>query len=305
MKLLDKVASRLSGFLPSPDAWTTAARWALRLAVVGLVVGAAVGSLDVKRRVEADERLRIGSWTVAVTNLPAWVTPEIGEEIGKIDLASSGERLGLYERGVLTRVKALIERSSWVREVKSITIAYPTLDRPGALDLGLSLRTPAALVEHGGLYYLTDAEGTRLGAPYRDAPTAWFRAPAIVNVPRADVVPAEGERWKSRDVLQGIAVARVLHEGGLFRDFPGCPVDRIDLANLHGRVSPRSEEIVLWAGGKQLGWGRSPISSGARVVPVEGLLAQLREVLSRPEAYAGYRVIHLDGLRGRASGSRG
>jgi hypothetical protein len=305
MPLYTKVLTRLAGFLPSRDALGVAGRWGRRILLAALLVVACLGSLEVKRRVEADERLRLDRWTVDVADLPDWVTPEIREEIGSIDLSSGGRPLCLWEPGVLDAVKGTIERSPWIREVTRLAVSYPTSDRPGAMDIGLRLRSPAALVEHGGLYYLTDSDGVRLGAPYREAPSQWFRIPAIVNVPRTDLPPPEGERWSSRDVLQGIAVARVLHEGGLFRDFPGCPVDRIDLVNLHGRVNPRSEEIVLWTGDKQLRWGRSPISSGARVVPVEDLLAHLREVLSRPEAYAAYRVIHLDGLRGRATGSSG
>jgi hypothetical protein len=162
-----------------------------------------------------------------------------------------------------------------------------------------------ALVAEDGLYYLTDVEARRLGAPYREAPTLWFRVPAIIGLAEVGAIPPEGERWASQDVRQGIEVAKILHGGGILSDFPDRPIHAIDLSNLHGRLEPRAAEIVLWQGTQKLAWGRSPLSAAARPVSVEVLLANLRWVLSHPETFGEFAEIHLHRSREHLTGIRG
>lgn len=300
-----RVGDALAQVLPSPETVARAARWARRGLAAAFAAAAVCGSWEIRRRVSEDVAADLESWGIRAVSLPSWVTPEIRSEIEGVRLAGE-ERLSLFEAGVLSKIRERLEACPWIAEVSEVRIepAPPGSRRAaGTVELALRLRAPVALVEHGGLYYLADAGGVRMGAPYRSAPVAWFRVPAIVSVPAPGPVPDEGERWSSRDVLQGIAVAKALAEGGVSRDFAGA-VERIDLDNLHGRRDPRRPEIVLWAGGRRYGWGRSPISSGPRPVPVEAMVAALRRCLSDPSHLEGLSEVRLD-TPGAPTGSKG
>jgi hypothetical protein len=281
-------------------------RWSLRLGFATLFVLAVLGSIHVKDRVQADSRFSLETWRLEPGTMPEWVTPEIELELRSLRLAGVDDRLSLFSPGVLERVRKALESSPWIESVPDIDIRYPTFEQPGVLALELRLRRPVALVEQGGLYYLTDAEGVRIGSPYREAPTDWFGVPAITGVPPPGcAVPVEGARWPSRDVLQGVEVAKVLFESQVRRDFPGQPVDAIDLTNLHGRVAPRESEIMLWCGRQRFAWGRSPISAGPRTATVDQLISNLRLVLANPDAYSHLAVIHLHRRPEALTGVRG
>lgn len=292
-----------SRILPSSEVLEALRRWARRAFVATLAAGALAGSWEVRKRVGEDPGYYVDQWRLEAAGLPQWVTPEIRSEIESLDLGG-GERLYLFDGGVLRKIRRSLEACPWIAEVTDIRLRPRSGPAPAGVDLELRLRSPVALVEHGQLYYLVDSAGVRLGAPYRSPPIEWFRIPAIVSIPAPGPVPAEGEPWASRDVLQGVAVAKALFEAGLTRDFHGCLVERIDLDNLHGRRDPRRAEIVLWAGGRRYDWGRSPISSGPRAVPVEATVAALRRCLSDPAALEGIREVRLD-APGAPLGSRG
>lgn len=298
-------SKREAGFirvLPSREALLRAGRWCVRAGLAALAVLAVLGSLYVRDQVRRDERFFLEGWKLGLGELPGWVTPEIRGEVEAVSLGEGGGRLSLFEPGVLGRIRRALEASPWIRVVRAIDVRYPTRESPGALGIELELRRPVALVEVGGLYYLTDAEGYRLGAPYQDPPTEWFGVPAVAGVPSPGRVPGPGERWASRDVEQGLEVARVLFEGRILQEYPERPIQAIDLTNLHGRVAPRESEVVLWRGTQRLAWGRSPISAGPRTATVPQLVANLRYVLSHPETFADLAVIHLhrspEGLTG-------
>ncbi len=292
-----------SRIVPSSELLSSLAKWCRRAGFAALAAGALVGSWEIRKWVGEDPCYYLDDWGIEAVGLPGWVTPEIRSEIESVELGA-GERLHLFDPGVFRKIRRSLESCPWIAEVTDIRLRPRSeLKRP-AVELALRLRSPVALVEHGGLYYLADAEGVRLGAPYRAAPIGWFRVPAIVSIPAPGPVPEEGASWVSRDVLQGIAVAKALFDAGLTRDFHGSLVERIDLDNLHGRRDPRRPEIVLWAGGRRYDWGRSPISSGPRAVPVEAAVAALRRCLSDPAALEGIREVRLD-APGAPIGSRG
>lgn len=280
-------------------------KWALRAGALLAAAVAAWGSFEVKRRVDADERFRLEAWRVETGDLPEWVTPEIQ---GQIEAAfRSGPEAGwnLLAPGVLRNVRAAFESSPWVEEVSGMRLEYPVRESPGVVAMNLRLRRPVALVEHGNHYYLADAEGRRLGEPYREPPGTWFGVPTVMGLAAPGPEPVAGERWASRDVEQGIEVARVLFESGILREFPELPIHAIDLSNLHGRRDRRESEIVLWRGSQRLAWGRSPISAAPRTVSVPELVANLRFVLSHPETYGGYALIHLHRKQEDLTGVRG
>ncbi len=295
----------LQRMLPSGEFLAAAGRWTLRTIFAVAFVMGLIGSIQVRDAVQGDERFVLENWRLEVGALPGWVTPDIRAEIDGLRLEGVGARLSLFSPGVLARVKEGLEHSPWIKTVADMEIRYPTFEKPGVLGLELHLRRPAALVEQGGLFYLADVEGTRLGEPYREAPTEWFGIPSITGIPSPGALPGPGERWTSRDVEQGIEVARVLHENHIHRDYPGRPIDAIDLTNLHGRVAPRESEIVLLCGRQRFAWGRSPISAGARTATVPQLVSNLRLVLSNPDAFSHLAVIHLHRRPETLTGVRG
>jgi hypothetical protein len=297
-------------FLPSKEAWVGAARWTVRVVLLLFFLFALWGSLEVRKLVGRDERFDLGSWRLETKALPEWVTPEIRAELEGADIRAGIQALGLppalslFERGVLKKVKAALEVSPWVREVTDMRVRFPALDGPGVLELELELRRPVALLERAGHYHLVDAAGTRLGWPYREPPVEWFQVPVIAGL-EAGPLPQPGARWTSRDILQGVEVARILLENNILRDFPSRLVHAIDLSNLHGRLRPRESEITLLSGGQKLAWGRSPLSAGARPVPVSEIVRNLRWVLSHPETYEKYTVIHLHRRQDDLTGIKG
>jgi hypothetical protein len=292
------------GLLPPIGRWS-ARRSAAGACIVLLAAGALLGSLEVRRRVHSDERNRLETWRIEIGELPGWVTADIRAEIESAPPRGPDETWNLLDRGVLRRVLAAFERSPWIRKAEAARIEFPTRGEPGSLSLALELRRPVALIEHARLYYLAGPEGHRLGQPYSEPPTAWFGIPAVVGVEAPGPVPEPGAAWASRDIQQGIEVARILFEWRVIRDFPDRPVHVIDLSNLHGRREPRESEIVLWCGSQRLAWGRSPISAGPRTVTVPEIVANLRHVLSHPETYGGYALIHLHRRREDLTGVRG
>lgn len=297
--------SGMARLYPSRDSLESAGRWALRALFVVLGVGAIWGSLEVESRVRGDQRFFLETWALEAGELPDWVTPDIRDEILKVRLVGENGPLSLFQAGVLDRVRDTLASSPWIKEVPDIQIRYPTFENPGALTLSLHLRRPVALIEQAGFFYLADSTGMRLGPAYEKAPTEWFAVPAITSVPAPGPLPAPGERWASRDVSQGIEVAKILLEYGIARDFPDRPIQAIDLTNLHGRVAQRESEIVLWCGKQRLHWGRSPISTGPRTATTPEIVANLRRVLGNFDSFNHMTVIHLHRRPDTLTGIRG
>ena len=301
-------------FLPHSDhgveSFLAVLRWGTRALLASFVVLAVWGSNEILKRVQADGRFYLDNWRFEVGPLPDWVTPEIRAELEGTDLSARSRaigmtgRLSLFEPGVLKKVKTVLESSPWIHKIVDMRVGYPALGGTGVLELELELRQPVAFLEQGGLYYLVDSEATRLGWPYRDPATRWFGIPAIIGLPPG-ALPEQGAHWVSRDVLQGIEVAKILMENNIVRDFPDRPIHAIDLSNLHGRLHPRESEVTLLCGGQKLAWGRSPLSAGARPVPVTEIVKNLRLVLSHPETFENYTVIHLHRRPEDLTGIRG
>lgn len=258
------------------------------------------GSLRVREQVRGAPRFSLASWELDLVELPAWVTPEIQTELEALVDLDSGARgpgsagLTLFDRGVLRKVQAHLESSPWVEQLARVQLSYPTESRPGAVRVGLDLRRPVALVEYRGLYYLTDREGRRLGAPYDYAPLEWFGIPTIRGADSSiAAVPGPGEVWDSIHVENGIWVASFLHDRLVLEEFDERPIEVIDVSNLGGRRRKAASEIVLIWEGRRLTWGQAPLSEVPRTVSLESVVENLRQVLRQPQVYQGYAEIHL------------
>lgn len=289
--------SRWARFLPPAEVRATATR--VLLAVLGIVaVGFGIwGSMRIRDEVRADDRFRLETWELAIDDLPDWVTPEIATQISELPEGITG-RTSLFDRGVLLDLRAALESSPWIEKVVDVDLAYPTTSRAGEVRARLAIRQPVVMVAVNGDLYLTDAQGRRLGrayedtGPWRDSAARWFRVPIIRGSRDIREVPAEGERWTARDVVEGVGVARVIDAAGIHDEYPQWPIEAIDVANVGGRLEPDAGDIVLVCDGRQLVWGRSPLSRESRTLPVDEVIANLRFVLHNMHL-ANYKLVKL------------
>ncbi len=291
-------------------------RWSMRLGVVALAALAVWGSVEVRRRVRADSRFDLSSWRIELGELPSWAPDEMRADLARLDLGGSPEEpLTVFTPRVLSVVRGRLLSTPWVRCIPRLSLRYPgfpshgptqnSLHRgpartdadPGGvtiaataggppekgwIEVELEVRVPLAAVLSDGLCTLVDAEGIRLGSPLSLERARALGVVAIVGH-RAGLhgrPPPPGIAWEDRDVREGIEVARVLHDSGVLQEFASGPrIDAIDVSNVAGRARRGECEIVLDCGDLRLGWGRSPISPGARTLPVPEVLQNLRRVL--------------------------
>jgi hypothetical protein len=271
--------------LPSSAALERAGRVGLAIFVILLVAFGVQGTLRVRDQVSNDEKFFIDGWDVEfLGTLPGWVTPEIADELHRIPPLPSGDA-SLFRRGVLRDLRTAIESSPWIERVVDLRLAFPTSRRPGQIRFSFVLRQPVAMVESQGRLYLSDGAGRRLGNSYADgsswatSPASWFRIPVIRGSRGTGAVPEAGQIWQDPDILEGVSVARVLVERGIHTEFPHWPIDTIDISNVSGRVRPSESDIVLYCDGRRLEWGRSPISTRSRTIPIAEVVENLRQVL--------------------------
>ena len=266
-------------------------RWGL--AVLGTVLtGAFVyGAIRIRDEVHSDEKFFLDTWQLDFGEFPRWMTPEIRRDVMSIQVTPEDDLL-LFEKGVLVRLKRALERSCWIEKATNVALTYPTSTDPGTIRATLELRYPVAVVELGGLFYLTDADGRRLGETYDRSPAGWFGVPLLFGAQGEVAVPESGGFWEAKDIFEGLAVADVLFREGIHADFPDTPIDAIDIHNVGGRFRRDEGDIVLHCAGRKLVWGRSPISERSRTISTADLLENLRDALRHlPESE--YRVARL------------
>jgi hypothetical protein len=297
--------------------------FAARAGAVSLIGLFIWGSIHARARVRSDPRFDLSQWRLSIGELPAWAPPELRADLEELLIGGSAEEpLTVFTPRILDRVRGQVLASPWVREVREIHLRPPGLgsrgdarglisaDGPtpedgaptpgaatsaGSIDLVLDLRLPVAAVAAGGSTYLTDRESVRMGPPLSLGRAREMGIPIISGgesrKPRRP--PPPGSVWEDRDVREGLEVARVLFEEGIAAEFPALPIDEIDISGVGDRARGAECEIVLRAGGIRLGWGRSPLSTGARTLTVVEILKNLRRVLRHPEQCAQYELVRL------------
>jgi hypothetical protein len=289
-------------------------------AAIGLIIW---GSLEVRARVRSDPRFNLSHWRLAIGDLPPWAPPELKADLEALEVGGTeSEPLTIFTPRVLHRIRSQILASPWVREVREIHLRPPGLgtrgdarglisaDGPsvedpaepersssssGSIDLVLDLRIPVAAVSAAGSYYLTDRDSVQMGPPLPLARARELGLPIISGGEsrRTRRAPPPGSVWEDRDVREGLEVARVLLDEGIAAEFPAVPIEEIDISGIGDRARGADCEIVLVAGGYRLGWGRSPISSGARTLTVPEIVGNLRKVLRHPRECAPYELVRL------------
>jgi len=236
----------------------------------------------------------VRNWKLELSDAPTWVTPEIRSDLSALLAPVDAADISVLDPGAIDTITRRLEASPWVRTIQEVRLRYPTREEDGALEVAVWLREPVTLVESSGFYYLTDSEGRRLGSPYAEPPPSdWFQVPVLRGLTETSPLPLPGSPWMHRDVRQGVEVARILHEAGVFREFLDPPIHTVDLSNLHGRLRANESEIALGWGDRRLAWGRSPLSTGARATTVEDKLKKLRRILAEPDSFREFAEIRL------------
>jgi hypothetical protein len=276
---LASMHDRVADFLGNLPAMRISIVAGVALLSIGLVVW---GAGAARERVQGDERFFFDQWTLEIGDLPWWVTPEIEKDLQAAYRFDTDERISLFDEGAIDTLRRTFEKSPWVRSAMDIEFVYPTSERPGSILAVLALRTPIAMVQIGSDCYLVDADQRRLGESYLPSDQPWFAVPRIVGVHSGDAIPKQGERWAASDVVQGIAVARVLWDDRIQVDFPHHPIDAIDVSNVEGRARRGRSEVDLICGERVFEWGRSPLSTGSKVLSISNKLHNLRRVLADP-----------------------
>lgn len=310
-------------------------RWAGRFSLLALAVLFIWGSLEVRKRVRSDPRFRIVDRQLSLGDLPSWAPEEMRQDLEKIRVGGTDEDpLLMFSPKVLDRIRyQILVGCSWVRDVQGIRLRPPapqgasrgavSANTPGSgeipaipdgdpaggsIEVQIKLRIPVAVVEAGGTYTLVDREGVRMGPDFEASRLPGLGVPAIVggDPRRPRRVPQPGFCWEDRDVREGLEVAKVLFDAKIAEQFPDAPVERIDITNVGERAQPGECEIYLTAGKLRLGWGRSPISAGAKTLVVPKILSNLRLALSKRQQWPGLRLVRLytDPMVGDRPGSK-
>ncbi len=220
------------------------------LLVVFIVVAGYLLVLEMKSYLMGLERFQVSPATLTFPQLPDWVTPEIRQQLSVIPGIPDDDHFSIMEPGLTDRLAQAYAANPWVKKVHLVERHFPN-----RLKLELTLRRPAAVVHHGGSYYLTDEEGVRLPVRLRSWPSRDFQLPLVTGA--AVAPPRSGKPWDEEAVEAGCAVAQLLKVQGLDRRLS---VTAVDVSNFSGRRRPGEPDIVLrTAFGLSISWGRSPL----------------------------------------------
>ncbi len=291
--------------------------WGVKIGLLGLVGLLVWGSLEIRSRVQAEPRFNLLDWHISLGKLPDWAPWELQMELEELRIGGTPEEpLTIFSPQVLAKVRHQILECSWIRSVRWIRLRAPGIgsrseisgsvsaDAPvpasyridrrshGSIDLELELRIPIAAVAAGGAYYLTDRNAVRMGPAIHAERVRELVLP-VIRGGNVAMPPPPGNSWEDRNIREGLEVARVLFDAGIAEEFPSAPIERIDISNLTRRSQHGECEILLYTPGLCLGWGRSPISLGARTLAVQDILMNLRRILKHPDWYSRFNMILL------------
>lgn len=142
------------------------------------------------------------------------------------------------------RIGTALETSAWVERVREVRRLAD-----GSVVIRCAYRTPAALVQSEGAFYMLSADGIRLPGRYGYHPSL------VLIQGAASMPPDEGAKWPGEDIEAGIKLVRLLKEKPFFDQITGVLVH-----NFGGRRNRQEPHILLATApsGSQIAWGSAP-----------------------------------------------
>ncbi|MEW6358228.1 MAG: cell division protein FtsQ/DivIB [Planctomycetota bacterium] len=212
---------------------------ALTLSIGGIIMGEVwefVSNLD-------EFKVDLGS---PRAELPTWARPAITLDL-KRTAGLSGAH-SIFEPGLVQRIASAYSASPWVLKVNYVNRVFPN-----TIEIGLTLREPAALVYVGDASYLIDREGVLLSGRFHRWPSDSNRLTTIV--PTGRVAPCSpGRTWGDESVQAGVGLLRLLKEYAVVETLK---VATIDVSNFRGVHDRKKSEITIWTEtGAHIKWGR-------------------------------------------------
>lgn len=251
---------------------------------IAVIVLGAMGFASIQRYVEKRVAYSDQPPRVVIKDRPAWMSDFLAEQICAAATPPGGH--SALDRDLLRDVETLLRdngrTAAWIKEIRQLKLEYG--EKPGdTLVLDCDFRTPSALVQHEGLYYLVDADGVVLPDAYtaQQVNRIVYGRDGKVNIRVVEGVQSDrpawpGETWKGEDLAAALEMARVLH--GL--DYTE-EIVRIDVSNFQGRQAPRDSHIVLVTRrNTHVRWGRPASSTDLAEVNGGEKLRRLRQIFS-------------------------
>jgi len=271
-------------------AFALARRVFLPLIAVG--VATAIFGLPHLRAIEARES---GAYVAdpmqcELERAPAWFGGDVEADV-RASLAELPPQT-LRDDAAVDAYAATIARSSgWIKSIDRAAKRYPN-----RLEIGLTLRTPVALVEGGEGLLLADAEGVVVAPAEKAADyVASHDLPIVHSLNRVKEC-APGGSLRDRAVLDGLAVAQ---EIAPFRDLlraRDLEVVIIDVAGPKRAGATGLSDVDLYTrSGLAIEWGRARSSSRLGVLEPapDAKIRGLLRVASRSSGVAGIHAIRL------------
>ncbi|MBN1418307.1 MAG: hypothetical protein JXP34_05990 [Planctomycetes bacterium] len=278
-----------------------------RSIAIGCAAAAAAGVIGIALRARAvglrAERFIARDIHLAIRDAPPWLPEDERRILERPPVLPKS--FSVFDRRVREALARWYEGRPWVDRVLWAGPMVPGRGEAG-VAVRLRLRSPVAAVRigdrAGGPYLWIDEEGRALGSA--DAPPSRFRLPALAGIRHDAELPAPGEIFAARPVVEGLALISFLRRGGIL-DRTDRRVDVVDAARV-GRKDVPELSLVL-DDGRVLDWGRGPASAFAPIVPQEEILENLKAILDRGigrpgEPFPLYRPIDLELARRRREG---
>ena len=181
---------------------------------------------------------------IVLLDRPAWMTDLLASQIER--LARPAGISSPLDDSTLPGIADRLKQSAWVKQVRQVRRVYR--EAPGdTIEIDAVYRQPMAMVKGPFDYYLVDTDGVLLPdvispedvrrVMYTDDGKINIRCIQGVQSPRPDY----GQVWKGEDIRAGLDLAKLL-QGKAYTD----EIERIDVENLHGRVTNQLPQIRLY-----------------------------------------------------------
>jgi len=236
--------------------WAGRNRWLLHAAGAIAVGATLVGSVVQGRRYAEAHVLAGGPTpTVVFRDVPAWMNSELLDRLTQTVTPVSAR--SSLDHELLVETAQILAADPWVRRVVQVRRRSERASGD-TIEVACEFRTPVALVEGEGTYWMVDADGVKLPERFgRDelsrvalAGPGALKLRVVTGV--ESVPPQAGEVWPGEDLRAGLDLVRLLHDKPYAAD-----VATVDVRNFGTRLSRTAPQVVMHTlDGVELRWGR-------------------------------------------------